>query len=738
MTARDDSPDLFEAPPFEQNPDAADAPEGTGAPAKPRARKTIRTVKPLSEAETKRAGAAKKDEKKRKVTPEERMKKMGLVSDWDFALHMPLRYEDETRIVKIRDLVPGYWAQIEAVPYSTNQRQTSKGAIVIVHVKDDTGTLPLVFFNFHRSNILPHGKTLRISGEVRLDMNGAPQMIHPRYALMKPGDALPTTLTPVYPVSEGLQQRTIRKRIDTALLDVDMDDPVPEDITVRCGLPGFAESVRFLPHPPAGADLTALQDRTDPHWRRLKFDELMAQQITLRETRLLQKERKAEALVPEAGSTIEDDFLKELPFELTGAQKRVVDEIRRDLFREHPMNRLVQGDVGSGKTVVAALAALRAVASGRQAVLMAPTEILAEQHFRKIIDWLTPLGLQIAWLTGKQKGSEKKAALEAIASGAAQIAVGTHALIQEGVKFAKLGLAIVDEQHRFGVAQRLALRRREDFGATPHLLMLSATPIPRTLEMSYLADLDVSVIDELPPGRQPITTKLFVLDKKPLIVSSILGHVAAGHQAYWVCPLIEESEALDLTPAVDCARQLAEALPDVRVGLMHSQLAPDEKHRIMEAFAEGEIDLLVSTTVIEVGVDVPNATLMVIEHAERFGLAQLHQLRGRVGRGSTQSTCVLLYDPNLSDTGRQRMRVIRQTTDGFEIAREDLKIRGPGEFLGERQSGMPMLRFADLEADAVLVETARDAAQEFVRRDPDGARRHARRWFEADAEFLGA
>ena len=333
MTARDDSPDLFEAPPFEQNPDAADAPEGTGAPAKPRARKTIRTVKPLSEAETKRAGAAKKDEKKRKVTPEERMKKMGLVSDWDFALHMPLRYEDETRIVKIRDLVPGYWAQIEAVPYSTNQRQTSKGAIVIVHVKDDTGTLPLVFFNFHRSNILPHGKTLRISGEVRLDMNGAPQMIHPRYALMKPGDALPTTLTPVYPVSEGLQQRTIRKRIDTALLDVDMDDPVPEDITVRFGLPGFAESVRFLHHPPAGADLTALQDRTDPHWRRLKFDELMAQQITLRETRLLQKERKAEALVPEAGSTIEDDFLKELPFELTGAQKRVVE---RDPTRPLP------------------------------------------------------------------------------------------------------------------------------------------------------------------------------------------------------------------------------------------------------------------------------------------------------------------------------------------------------------------------------------------------------------------
>lgn len=734
MTTPADSPDLFAAP----TPD----PQVAGDAPKKRTRKPLRAVKPLTADENARAAAtstgAPAKKARRTVTPAERMRKMGLVSDWDFALHMPLRYEDETKIVAIRDLVPGFWAQIEATPYSTNQRQTSKGAIVIVQVKDETGTLPLVFFNFHHSNILPHGKTLRISGEVRLDMNNCPQMIHPRVKAVTAGEPLPQTLTPIYPVSEGLQQRTIRKRVDEALLDVAMDDPVPEDITVRYGLPGFGESVRFLHHPPAGASVEALQDRTDPHWQRLKFDELMAQQITLRETRLLQQERRAEALVPAADSTVEEDFLRELPFELTGAQKRVVEEVRCDLMREHPMNRLVQGDVGSGKTVVAALAALRAVAAGRQAVLMAPTEILAEQHFRKIVDWLTPLGLRVAWLTGKQKGAEKKAALEALASGVAQIAVGTHALIQEGVKFANLGLAIVDEQHRFGVAQRLALRRREDLGATPHLLMLSATPIPRTLAMSYLADLDVSVIDELPPGRQPVQTKLFVLEKRNAVVGSVAAHVAQGHQAYWVCPLIEESDALDLTPAVDCARELAEALPNMRVGLMHSQLPPDEKHRIMSAFAEGEIDLLVSTTVIEVGVDVPNATLMVIEHAERFGLAQLHQLRGRVGRGATKSTCVLLYDANLSETGRQRMRVIRATTDGFEIAREDLKIRGPGEFLGERQSGMPLLRFADLEADAALVETARDAAEEFVRRAPEAAKRHAKRWFDANADFLGA
>lgn len=701
-------------------------------------RRVLRKIRPLDEAESARADAASKDVRKRRLTPEERMTKMGLSSDWDFALHLPLRYEDETRIWSIADLMPGMWAQVEVVPYSTSQRNTSRGAIVIVQVRDDSGTLPIVFFNFHRNNMLPHGKPVRLSGEVRTDMNGALQMIHPRVKSIVPGEKLPTTLTPIYPVAEGLQQRSIRKRIDSALLDIDLDDPVPEDLTLRLGLPGFADALRFIHHPPAGASPEALFDRTDPHWQRLKFDELLAQQITLRETRLAQRKRLAVPLIPAAQSTLEADFLDRLPFSLTGAQERVVAEIRKDLACEHPMNRLVQGDVGSGKTIVAAMAALRAVSARHQAVLMAPTEILAEQHFRKILDWLEPLGLRIVWLTGRQKAADRRRALDAIASGEAHIAVGTHALIQNNVRFHKLGLAIVDEQHRFGVAQRLALRRREDFAATPHLLMLSATPIPRTLAMSYLADLDVSVIDELPPGRQPITTKLFRVDRKPEIVMSIAAHVASGHQVYWVCPLIENSESLDLTPAVDCARELEASLPDVRVGLMHSQLSAEEKQSVMSDFAHGRLDLLVSTTVIEVGVDVPNATLMVIEHAERFGLAQLHQLRGRVGRGSSKSTCVLLYDPNLSETGRQRMKVIRECTDGFEIARRDLEIRGPGEFLGERQSGMPMLRFADLESDALLVETARAAASEFFARDPEGARRLARRWFNADSELLGA
>lgn len=701
-------------------------------------RRNLRIVKPLSEEEAQRAECSRKDAKKRRISPDERMAKLGLASDWDFALHLPLRYEDETRIARISELMPGMWAQIEAVPYSTNQRSTSRGALVIVMVKDASGTIPVIFFNFHRNQMLPHGKPVRLSGEVRTDMNGAIQMIHPRVKTIVPGEALPTSLTPIYPVAEGLQQRTIRKRIDAALLDIDFTDPVPEDITLRLGLPGFAESLRFIHHPPAGCSPQALADRTDPHWQRIKFDELLAQQITLRETRLKQQHRRSEPLIPEAGSTIEDDFLKQLLFALTGAQERVVGEIRSDLAREHPMNRLVQGDVGSGKTVVAALAALRAVSAGRQAVLMAPTEILAEQHFRKIVHWLEPLGLNIVWLTGKQKAAERRAALEALSSGEAHLAVGTHALIQNSVHFKHLGLAIVDEQHRFGVAQRLALRRREDLGTTPHLLMLSATPIPRTLAMSYLADLDVSVIDELPPGRKPIETKLFRIDRKPQIVASIGQHISEGHQVYWVCPLIETSESLDLTPAVDCARELDEALPDVRVGLMHSQLPAEEKQHIMSEFAAGNIDLLVSTTVIEVGVDVPNATLMVIEHAERFGLAQLHQLRGRVGRGLSKSTCVLLYDPNLSETGRMRMKVIRECSDGFEIAKRDLEIRGPGEFLGERQSGMPMLRFADLEADALLVETAREAAAEFFARSPEGAQALAHRWFRADAEFLGA
>ena len=458
----------------------------------------------------------------------------------------------------------------------------------------------------------------------------------------------------------------------------------------------------------------------------------------------------APELSPRADANLIVRFREHLPFALTGAQERVWKEIASDLARPEPMHRLVQGDVGSGKTVVAALAALRAVEAGYQAALMAPTEILAEQHFKKLVDWLTPLGIRTAWLTGRLKAAEKRRALEEIASGEARIVVGTHALIQDGVRVENLGLAIVDEQHRFGVAQRLALRTSGAAGesgeageadanaAKPHLLMLSATPIPRTLAMSYLADLDVSVIDELPPGRTPVTTKTIRIERKNEVVALLRAVVAEGRQAYWVCPLIEESEALDLTPAVQAAEELQQALPDLKVALLHGAMSAPEKEAVMTAFASGETDLLVATTVIEVGVDVPNATLMVIEHAERFGLAQLHQLRGRVGRGAARSACLLLYGGELSELGRERLKIIRETTDGFEIARRDLQLRGPGEFLGERQSGMPLLRFANLETDGALLEAARREAERWLREDRDRALAHARRWFSAKAEFLAA
>ena len=431
-----------------------------------------------------------------------------------------------------------------------------------------------------------------------------------------------------------------------------------------------------------------------------------------------------------------DRLLNSLPFALTDAQNRVLAEICDDLNRSVPMNRLVQGDVGSGKTVVAALAAAAAIDAGFQAALMAPTEILAEQHFQKIAQWLEPLGVQTAWLSGKQKAKERRENLQLINQGQAQLIIGTHALIQEGVHFAKLGLAIVDEQHRFGVEQRLALRNSND-SYLPHLLMLSATPIPRTLAMSYLADLDVSVIDQLPPGRKPIHTRLISLQRKNEVIASIDQQIQLGRQVYWVCPLIEESEKLDLTAATETYEQIVRQLPHRRVGLVHGALNNEVKQQEMERFKNAQTDILVATTVIEVGVDVPNATLMIIEHAERFGLAQLHQLRGRVGRGAEQSFCLLLYG-ELSETGQERLKVIRETTDGFEVARRDLEIRGPGEFLGVRQSGTPMLRFANIEEDSELLETARDFAVKWLQEDPKIALKHAQRWFDGKEYFLEA
>ena len=669
-----------------------------------------------------------------------RLGKLGLVRDWDFALHLPLRYEDETSVTPIGSLAVNTHAQIEGRVADQRFVRTGRGQQLQAVVEDSTGSITIRFLHYFPSiqKQLAVGSTVRLYGEPREGYYGGLEMVHPRIKSGKAAETeLPKALTPVYPAGEGIQQRWLRKRIDRALLDLDLTDLVPEAVRTKFGLPGLREALSYIHTPPSGADVIGLQERSAPAWRRLIFDELLAQQITLRESRAVAFQRTAPPLAGDDAELV-GCFLAQLPFNLTNAQRRVTDEILADLAANRPMHRLVQGDVGSGKTVVAALAALRAVASGHQASLMAPTEILAEQHFRKIAAWLEPLGIRTAWLTGRLKTAEKNAALEAVASGEARIVIGTHALIQEGVKFANLGLAIVDEQHRFGVAQRLALRTRPESALVPHLLMLSATPIPRTLAMSYLADLDVSVIDELPPGRTPVVTKTVKTSRKDDVLSVVRSVVAQGRQVYWVCPLIEESDKLDLTPATVCRDDLQQRLPDLTVGLVHGAMPAAEKDAVMQDFVSGLTQILVATTVIEVGVDVPNATLMVIEHAERFGLAQLHQLRGRVGRGAAQSACILLFGEDISPAGWERLKAIRDTTDGFEIARRDLEMRGPGEFLGERQSGTPLLRFADLDRDEALLAAARRTADAWLEKDRDAALRHAARWFKTAGEFLAA
>lgn len=669
-----------------------------------------------------------------------RLEKLRLVRDWDFALHLPLRYEDETSVTPIGSLAVNTHAQIEGRVADQRFVRTGRGQQLQAVVEDSTGSITIRFLHYFPSiqKQLAVGSTVRLYGEPREGYYGGLEMVHPRIKSGKAAETeLPKALTPVYPAGEGIQQRWLRKRIDRALLDLDLTDLVPEAVRTKFGLPGLREALSYIHTPPSGADVIGLQERSAPAWRRLIFDELLAQQITLRESRAVAFQRTAPPLAGDDAELV-GCFLAQLPFNLTNAQRRVTDEILADLAANRPMHRLVQGDVGSGKTVVAALAALRAVASGHQASLMAPTEILAEQHFRKIAAWLEPLGIRTAWLTGRLKTAEKNAALEAVASGEARIVIGTHALIQEGVKFANLGLAIVDEQHRFGVAQRLALRTRPESALVPHLLMLSATPIPRTLAMSYLADLDVSVIDELPPGRTPVVTKTVKTSRKDDVLSVVRSVVAQGRQVYWVCPLIEESDKLDLTPATVCRDDLQQRLPDLTVGLVHGAMPAAEKDAVMQDFVSGLTQILVATTVIEVGVDVPNATLMVIEHAERFGLAQLHQLRGRVGRGAAQSACILLFGEDISPAGWERLKAIRDTTDGFEIARRDLEMRGPGEFLGERQSGTPLLRFADLDRDEALLAAARRTADAWLEKDRDAALRHAARWFKTAGEFLAA
>jgi ATP-dependent DNA helicase RecG len=673
------------------------------------------------------------------------LEKLGIRAKLDLALHLPLRYEDETRLTPLGLVRAGEPVQVEAEVVESSVKYRPKRQLVVKLVADGR-ELWVRFLNFYPSQAkqFAAGKRVRLFGEVRPGFFGD-EMVHPRYKIVAPGTPLPTSLTPVYPTTAGLAQSALRGMIERALDTLALEDTLDDARLRKLGLGAFRESVLLLHRPPPGVDAASLIDRTHPAWRRLKFDEILAQQLAMR---IAYRERRAKT-APQlpAQHTLTNALVKSLPFPLTGAQRRAQAVIARDLAQQHPMRRLLQGDVGSGKTLVAALAALQAIENGWQAALMAPTEILAEQHYLKLAHWLEPLGVRIAWLSGSLKAREKRMALEAIAAGTTQLAIGTHALFQDEVSFARLGLAVVDEQQRFGVEQRLALSAKG--GGEPHQLMMSATPIPRTLSMSYYADLDVTVIDELPPGRTPVVTKLVSEERRDEVIARIREACAEGAQAYWVCPLIEERggpsrrgqdsyDQLQLQTAIETFETLKATFPDLSVGLVHGRLKPLEKAQAMAAFKAKVIQLLVATTVIEVGVDVPNATLMVIEHAERMGLAQLHQLRGRVGRGTGQSLAILLYAQPLSEMARARLKVIYESNDGFAIAREDLRLRGPGEFLGARQSGAPLLRFADLERDADLIEQARGVAEELIGANSPAAARHLDRWLGSRQFYLKA
>jgi ATP-dependent DNA helicase RecG len=692
--------------------------------------------------------------------PQRAMHKLGLRRDIDLALHLPLRYEDETRLHRLADARDGELVQVEGVVADCKVEFRPRRQLIVRLHDDDGEPLLLRFLNFYGSQQKAYaaGKRLRVRGELRAGFFGR-EMVHPA---VKAADApLPSALTPVYPTSAQLPQAYLRKAVQSALQHAPLQELLPPDV-LPPGLPSLRDALFALHHPAPAQPLAALEDRSQPAWQRLKFDELLAQQLS----QLMAREARAALRAPpmRAGD-LHRRFSAALPFALTAAQRRVAAEIARDLARGQPMHRLLQGDVGSGKTVVAALAAAVAIDSGWQCALMAPTEILAEQHFRKLVGWLEPLGVGMAWLTGSRKGRARTTMLEQVASGKAGLVIGTHAVIQQDVVFAKLGLAVVDEQHRFGVAQRLALRDKLKAGdwpaparggvgegavvkpttaggapaaLEPHLLMMSATPIPRTLAMTYYADLAVSTIDELPPGRTPVVTKLFADGKRDAVIERVHHAVAEGRQVYWVCPLIEESESLDLRNATETHAELTAAMPGTMVGLLHGRMPAAEKAAVMSLFTQGQMPVLVATTVIEVGVDVPNASLMVVEHAERFGLAQLHQLRGRVGRGAQASACVLLYTAPLSPTAKDRLKAMADTTDGFEIARRDLDIRGPGEFMGARQSGDALLRFADLATDGPLIEAARAAAPRLLKERPDAARGQVERWLASREEFVKA
>ncbi|MBL0458995.1 ATP-dependent DNA helicase RecG [Aeromonas enteropelogenes] len=660
----------------------------------------------------------------------EKLERLGLATVQDLLFHLPLRYEDRTQVWPIGDLPPGLHGAVEGEIQDT-QLVMGRRRMLVCRISDGTGTLTLRFFNFTaaQKNSLAQGRLMRCFGEVRPGKYGL-EMAHPEYKLLGDDQAGQTesALTPVYPTTEGLRQLTLRNLTDQALAQLDLygvEELLPAGLYPH--QIELAAALRLLHRPPPSVALPLLENGQHPAQQRLVLEELLAHNLSVLKVRAQSQTQLARALKP--APKLVEQLLGALPFKPTGAQSRVVAEIGKDLQQSHPMMRLVQGDVGSGKTLVAALAALQAIGNGCQVGLMAPTELLAEQHAINFAKWLEPLDIQVGWLAGKQKGKAREEALAAIADGSVKMVVGTHAIFQEQVVFQRLALVIIDEQHRFGVHQRLALREKgEREGVHPHQLIMTATPIPRTLAMTAYADLDTSVIDELPPGRTPITTVALPDSRRQDVIERVRLACTEGKQAYWVCTLIEESEVLECQAAEDTAAELQNLLPGLHIGLVHGRMRPVEKQRVMEEFKAGILQLLVATTVIEVGVDVPNASLMIIENPERLGLAQLHQLRGRVGRGAVASHCVLLYHAPLSKTAQSRLGVLRETNDGFQIAQRDLELRGPGELLGTRQTGLADLKIADLVRDQPLIPQVQKMARFLMDKHPSHVEPLIRRW----------
>ncbi|KPK48350.1 MAG: ATP-dependent DNA helicase RecG [Thiotrichales bacterium SG8_50] len=660
----------------------------------------------------------------------QKLERLGLLTAQDALFHLPFRYQDRTRVVPLGSLRPGQTAvvvgDVELADVAFRGRR-----VLICRISDGTGFLSLRFFHFSsaQKENLVRGRTLRCYGEVRAGRDG-PEMIHPEYQFIDDVEPeMESALTPVYPTTEGVHQLSTRKLVQQAVDSIlpAIKEWLPQSILDELGLPDLRQALLTVHRPSPEEDIALLEAGRHPAQQRLVFEELLAHHLSMQ--RLRERQRKHDAPVMQGAHSLQDSLMSNMPFSLTGAQQRVLGEIRSDLEAPHPMQRLVQGDVGSGKTIVAALAALQAVEAGYQVAIMAPTELLAEQHLNNFRQWLDPLRIPVARLSGSLKSRERQSVLEAMATGAVKVIVGTHALFQEGVGFARLGLVIVDEQHRFGVHQRLALREKGlHDGRVPHQLIMTATPIPRTLAQSIYADLDVSTIDELPPGRKPVETVVIPDSRRAEVVQRVQAACQGGSQAYWVCPLIEESETLQLQTATDTEAVLRVALPDVTVALVHGRMKPQEKERAMAAFKSGETDLLVATTVIEVGVDVPNASLMIIENSERLGLSQLHQLRGRVGRGADKSSCVLMYQAPLSQFARQRLAAMRETNDGFEIARRDMELRGPGEMLGTRQTGMQQFHIADIVRDRELLPKVREAAKVLLSDYPEHVQPIIERW----------